>query len=132
MELQYGSFGSNKKNEDIERNLESELKSINVLLGYSLRFGDSWDGIRKFRLIVGPKYHRLIKVEGPNITKDSLKTQFIAAHLGFSYAVSQSLFIDLNYTHSLINILKEPLVTTDTYVPYYLTLGVSYYLSKTK
>ncbi len=130
IELQYAAYGSNKKNEDVEENLEANLNSINVLLGYSLRFGDSWDGIRKFRFIVGPKYHRLIKVDGPNITKESLKSQFIAAHVGFSYAVSKSVLLDLTYTHSVMNLLKEPLKTTDTYVPYYLTLGVSYYVSK--
>ena len=83
IELQYAAFGSNKKNEDVEENLEANLNSINILLGYSMHFGDSWDGIRKFRFIVGPKYHRLIKVEGPNINKESLKSQFIAAHVGF-------------------------------------------------
>jgi len=130
LDLQYGTYGSKKKDEDVERNLESDLKSINILLAYSLRFGDSWDGVRKFRFIVGPKIHRLIKVEGPNISKDALKNQFIAAHVGFSYVASKSVLIDLTYTHSVVNLLKEPLMTTDTYVPYYLTLGVSYYVSR--
>jgi hypothetical protein len=128
IELQYGAYGSKKKNEDVEENLEADLSSINVLVGYSLRFGDSWDGKRKFRLIVGPKFHRLIKVEGPNIKKESLKSQFIAAHVGFSYAVTKSIFLDLTYTHSVMNLLNEPLTTTDTYVPYYLAFGVSYYV----
>lgn len=130
MELQYGNYGSKKKNEDVEENLESKISSINVLLGYSLRFGDSWDGVRKFRLIVGPKYHRIINVDGPTISKETLKNQFIALHLGFSYAVSPSLLLDLTYTHSLMNLLEEPLATTDTYVPYYLSVGVSYYVSE--
>jgi Outer membrane protein beta-barrel domain len=130
LELQYGSYGSNKKNEDVEKNLESDMKSINVLLGYSLRFGDSWDGRRRFRFIVGPKLHRFIKVDGPNISKESLKNQFIAAHLGFSFVASKSILIDLTYTHSVMNLLNEPLMTTDTYVPYYLSLCMSYYVSK--
>ena len=130
LDLQYGTYGSKKKDEDVERNLESDLKSINILLAYSLRFGDSWDGVRKFRFIVGPKIHRLINVDGPNISKDDLKNQFIAAHVGFSYVASSAILIDLTYTHSVMNLLKEPLMTTDTYVPYYLAIGVSYYVSR--
>jgi hypothetical protein len=130
VELQYAQYGSRKKNEDVEENLEATLSSLNVLLGYSLRFGDSWDGVKKFRFIVGPKFHRIINVDGSNITKEALKSQFIAAHVGFSYIISRSVILDLTYTYSVVNLLIEPLRTTDTYVPYYLTLGVSYYIRK--
>ena len=130
VELQYSSFGSAKRGEDADLNLEVGLQSINVLLGYSLRFLDTWDGEQKMRVIVGPKFQRLIEVDGPNLTKEQLKSLFVSANVGLSYIVTNAFIIDLTYTHGLANILKEPLSQADSLVPYYLTLGVSYYISK--
>ena len=130
LELQYAEFGSRRRNEDIEMNLEMDLGSINVLAAYSLRFGDSWDGIRKFRVLVGPKFQRLLKVEGPNVNESTLQRSFVSAHVGLSYVISESLLIDLSYTHAFGNLLLEPLRSTDSLVPYYLALGLNYYIFK--
>ncbi len=130
VELQNTAFGSKRKNEDVEMNLQADLNSVNVLLAYSLRFGDSWDGVRKFRFMVGPKFNSILKASGPNISEDVIRNSFIAGQATFSYVPSKSFMIDLTYTHAFQNILTEELPTTDSLVPYYLTLGVTYYIFK--
>lgn len=133
VELQYSSIGSKKKNEDVDLNLEMDMQTINVFLGYSRRFGDTWEGRQKFRLFAGPKVQRIIEVESPNIPENSFKSMFVSAEIGCSYIFTPSFMADLTYTHSLMNILDEPAgSSTDKLVPYYLSLGVSYYLNKKK
>jgi hypothetical protein len=130
VELQNTSYGSRLKNEDVEMNLEADLNSVNVLLAYSLRFGDSWDGVRKFRFMVGPKFNSILKASGPNISEDVLRNSFFAGQATFSYVPSDAVMIDLSYTHALQNILTEELPGTDSLVPYYLTLGLTFYFFK--
>ena len=128
VELQNTAFGSRRRNEDVEMNPETDLNSVNVLLAYSLRFGDSWDGVRKFRFMIGPKFNSILKANGPNIDEDVIRSSFIAGQATFSFVPSESFMIDLSYTHAFQNILTEELSTTDSLVPYYLTLGLTYYI----
>jgi len=130
LELQNTAYGSRRRNEDVEMNLQTDLNSVNILLAYSLRFGDSWDGIRKFRFMVGPKFNSILKANGPNIDEDVIRSSFIAGQVTFSFVPSGSFMIDLSYTHAFQNILTQELTTTDTLVPYYLTLGLTYYVFK--
>ena len=128
VELQYAEYGSRKRNEDVEMNFEVDMGSINVLAAYSWRFGDSWDGYRKFRLLFGPQYNRILNGSGPNITTDALRSGYISLHGAFSYVINEALLVDLSYTHSINNVLKEPMAMTDNLVPYYLSLGLNYYI----
>ena len=126
--LEYTSFGSNKRNEDAEMSTEIGMQSINVVVAYSIRFGDSWEGDKRFRVILGPKYQRIITVKSSDVNEDMLHKDFIAGYVGFSYIFSEALMLDLAYTHSFSNILKEELISTNSLVPYYLTLGLTYYV----
>ena len=132
LNLQYASFGSRRTDEDSGVSSEIGLRSINVLPAYSLRFGDSWDGQKKFRLVVGPKFQRIIGVESRDFEREDLRTMFVSGNLGLSYLISNSFIIDLTYTHSFQNIVKNPSEKTDTLIPYYLSFGLSYYLYKKK
>lgn len=64
LELQYTTFGSNQRKERSPVRLETDFRSINVLLGYALRFGDAWDGSKKFRALGGLRLHSILE-SGP-------------------------------------------------------------------
>ena len=130
LELQYADYGSRKRNEELDMNMEVDMGSLNVLVAYSVRFGDSWDGFKKFRVLAGPQFNRVLSASGPNIREDNIRQSFFSAHVAVSYVLTESVLIDLSYTHAVANILEEPLMLTDTLVPYYLSLGVNYYIFK--
>jgi len=130
VELQNSAFGSNKRNEDVGVSLEADLNSVNVLLAYSFRFGDSWDGVRKFRFMIGPKFNSILKASGPNINDEVVKSSFWAGQATFSYMPGEAFMIDLSYTHAFQNILSEDVLEADSLVPYYLGLGLTYYIFK--
>ncbi len=131
VELQYATFGSNQNNEDNATRLETEFKTINVMCGYVLRFGDAWDGTKKFRISVGPRIHAIQKSKlGRDDGHALLDRYILSAHASFGILLSDSFILDLSYNQGLSNILKTELMGIDKLKPYYLSLGVVYYLYK--
>lgn len=129
IELQYAQFGSKRDILATGPNLAIDLRAISVLLGYSLQFGDSWDGSRDFRMIVGPRYNHITEAESRLINEGGLRN-YLSAQVTGSYFVTPNVLIDLSYTHALQNILDSTLEGFDQLVPYYFTLGVSWYLHR--
>ena len=129
VELRHATFGSVKRNEQATARVAVDLQSIDVLFAYSRRVGDAWDGQQKFRFLVGPRIHRVINAKSELVEKDDLSTFFISAHFGISHLISRSLLIDLTYTHGLMDILDTEFQGVSKLQPYYLSLGLSYYLS---
>ena len=131
VDLQYATFGSAQSKEFGNPYLETEIQTINMLAGYSLRFGDSWDGSKKFRILIGPRLHAIQKSRlGRNHVSGGLDRYFVSANLGFGVYLSNSFVLDINYNHGLSNILKTPMESVEKLNPYYLSLGLTYYLYK--
>jgi len=131
VELQYATFGSAQSREYGVQHLETEIHTLNILLGYTLRFGDNWDGSKKFRLLVGPRIHaiqksRLREKDG----KGSLDRYFVSGHAGLGVLLSDSVILELSYNQGLSNILKTKMEGIEKLNPYYLSLGITYYLYK--
>ncbi len=142
---QYTLFGSNKKGERFSNEgnkifVEMDIRTINVLFAYSYRFGDSWTGDKKYRLNSGVRVHRLlnantniIKSRGAGeITIDKgkdLDDFFLTLDLGVGLNIASNLGLELEYNHSLQNILKTQKADVRKLAPFYLSLGVSYYFS---
>ncbi len=131
VELQYATFGSGHGQEYGVATLETEIKTLNVFTGYILRFGDAWDGSKKFRLSIGPRIHAIQKAElGGKEGKGMLKRYFVSANVGVGAFLSEHLIVDLNFNHGLSNILKTEMEDFQSLQPYYLALGLTYYLYK--
>ena len=128
--LEYASFGSKVATEFESTSVELDLGSIDILAAYSMRFGDTWDGQKRFRFVVGPKFHRFIEVNSPDLDRESIRNFMISGHFGLGFILTPSFILDLSYTHSFTNIFQGEPVDTDKLVPYYLSVGVSYYLNR--
>ena len=133
VELQRVTFGSSIKKETKSPRAEVDLTGYNVMAGYSVRFGDSWDGLYRFRAIVGPRFNSVTTASSPVIEEEAIQKTFVSVTAGLSYFMTPDLMMDLTYTHAIKNILNDPpegLVGIDKLVPYYINFSVSYYLSK--
>lgn len=129
VELQYTTFGSNHRNEDIAVRLETEFNTVNVMLGYSLRIGDAWDGVRRFRVMAGPRFHSVQKARLGSMTdKDQVKSSFLSLHIGAGMLLTENLLLDVRYNHALSDILEIEIPEIESLTPYYVALGVTYYL----
>jgi hypothetical protein len=130
VELQYATFGSNQRKETSAIKLETDLRSINVLCGYAIRFGDAWDGSKKFRAMPGLRLHALQKaVLGKEESLDLVDRYFVSLNLSFGLLLTDRWILDLTYNQGLSDILKEDREEISKLNPYYLTLGVVYYLN---
>ena len=115
-----------------------DLSTINVLFGYSYRFGDTWTEEKKYRLNAGLRIHRLLNTNTniirtsqiANVTIDKeedLSNFFLTLDLGVGINLTSDLGLELSYNHSLQNILKNQKANITKLAPFYLSLGVSYY-----
>lgn len=140
---QYSYFGSKRKNERPGNEtkqifVEMDLSTINVLFGYSYRFGDSWTEEKKYRINAGVRVHRLLnaqtniirtgQIEAVTIDQKADLTNFFSTlELGVGLNLTRHLGLELSYDHSLQNILKNKKANLTKLAPFYLSLGVSYY-----
>jgi hypothetical protein len=130
VELQYAVFGSNQSKETGVVRLETEIKTLNILCAYALRLGDSWDGVKKFRLLVGPRLHAIQSAKfGDSSDRDLWTRYFVSANVAFGVLLADRVILDLGYNHGLTNILRQDLNVVDKLNPYYLSLGLTWYLS---
>lgn len=131
LELQYAEMGSRQRKEVSGVKLETDIQTLNILFAYTLRFGDTWDGKKKYRLVAGPRLHSIQKAKiGLHGDRSLLDRYFLAAHAGFGILLSESFVIELAYEQGLTNILKETYQTFDKLAPYSLSIGLVYYLYK--
>ncbi len=143
---QFTFFGSNRKDERFSKEanqifVEMDLSTINTLFGYSYRFGDSWTEDKKYRVNAGLRVHRLIKanthiirtgrVGDVMIVKgDDLPDFFLTLDLGVGLNLTPNIGLELSYNHAIQNLLKNQKVNITKLAPFYLSLGVSYYIFK--
>jgi len=131
VELQYSTFGSKQRKEVSTMRLETEIRTLNVLCGYAVWFGDAWDGSKKFRLLIGPRMHAIQKASlGRNSERNVLDRYFISGNVSFGILLSESFVMDLSYNQGLSNILKAEYMGIESLNPYYLSFGITYYLYK--
>ncbi len=131
IELHYSTFGSARRNEDLGIQLETEIRTINILTAYSLSFGDSWDGIRRFRLLLGPRFHVVQSARiGSQGDQTDISRVLVSAHAGLGVFLTHNSILDLSYNQVLGNILKTEIREINRLDPYYLSLGISLYLHR--
>ena len=130
VQLQYSNFGSRQRDESDElKTVETNFNTINAFCGYALRFGDSWDGSRRFRLLVGPKIHSVQKAElDGKPSKSSVDRYFLSASASIGAFISRSMIVDLGYEQGLTTIVKDGIPGLPGLVPYYLSIGTTVYL----
>lgn len=129
VELQYTTFGSRHENEESPVRLETAFRTVNMLLGYSLRFGDAWDGVPRFRAIAGPRVHAVHQATlGAIDDREQVRSPFITLHLGVGMLATEDLLIDVRYNHTLGNILERQIPEIQKLTPYYLSIGLAWYL----
>ena len=140
---QYSFFGSNRKRERFSNEVnqifvEMDLSTINVLFGYSFRFGDTWTEDKKYRLNAGVRAHRLLGAKTniirsasvANVTIDKeedLNKFFLTLDFTAGINLTPHFGLELGYNHSLQDILKNQKGNVTKLAPLYLSLGVSYY-----
>lgn len=143
---QFSFFGSKRGNEKFanETNqlfIEMDLSTINILSGYSFRFGDTWTEEKKYRVNAGLRTHRLTNTKiniirtsqfaGVIIDEDEdLKKFFLTLEFGFGLNLPKNFGMEISYNHSLHNLLKNQKGPITKLVPFYLTIGVNYYIFK--
>ena len=141
---QYAFLGSKKGSEKFSNEvnqlfIELDISTINFLGGYSFRFGDTWTEEKKYRVNAGMRIHRKINTktniirtsQAANVTFDEdqdLKDFFMCLELGAGINLSRNFALELSYSHSLQNILKNQKGNITKLIPFYLSLGVSYYI----
>lgn len=131
VDLQYSTFGSNQRKEQSPIRLETDFRSINILCGYALRFGDAWDGSKKFRVMAGLRMHSVQKaVLGGDEDRTLVDRYFISLNLSLGLLMTENWLLDLSYNQGMSNILKNDIAEIDKLIPYYISLGVLYYLHK--
>jgi len=129
VELQYTTFGSAHGNENSPIKLETDIRTINTLCAYSVRFGDAWDGVARFRAVAGPRFHAVQHaVLGNTNDRNQLKKTFFSLHLGCGMLLTENLLLDLGYQHVLGNILEADVPGIDRLRPFFLSLGLTCYL----
>jgi hypothetical protein len=129
LELQYATLGSKRSSEASGMPLPTDFKAIGVMLAYSVQFGDAWDDTREFRFLIGPRYNAIVDADVSLLTEDDLRN-YLSFQATISYALSRNFLLDLSYSHALQNIMRKPLEDFDRLVPYYFSLGVSWYLHR--
>ncbi|MEO1258540.1 MAG: porin family protein [Bacteroidota bacterium] len=143
---QYAFFGSKKNSEKFSNEvnqlfIELGLSTINFLGGYSFRFGDTWTEEKKYRINAGLRIHRKIKSDvniirtsqAANVTFDEdedLKDFFMCLEFGAGINLPRNFGLELSYSHSLQNILKNQKGNITKLVPFHLSLGLNYYIFK--
>jgi hypothetical protein len=149
---QFTMIGSNKKDERFPQLatqppsndsithifVEMDLSTINTLLGYSYRFGDTWTGEKKYRINAGLRIHRIINTD-VNIIKmggigevlvekdKDLNSYFLTVDVGAGINLTRNFGLELSYSHSPQNILKNQKINVTKLAPFYLSFGLSYY-----
>ena len=73
VDLGFNGLGSNRGTEKIPNDinrilLETDLTTINILLGYQFRFGNRWDGKKYYTVKAGVNYHRIVKISNSILT----------------------------------------------------------------
>jgi hypothetical protein len=118
--------------------VEMDLSTINTLLGYSYRFGDTWTGEKKYRINAGLRIHRIINTD-VNIIKmggigevlvekdKDLNSYFLTVDVGAGINLTRNFGLELSYSHSPQNILKNQKINVTKLAPFYLSFGLSYY-----
>ncbi len=140
---QYTFFGSKRKSERFSNEInqifiEMDLSTVNVLFGYSYRFGDDWIQESKYRINAGLRVHRLLNTETNIIKttqfaevtieeKEDLTKYFMTLDLGAGINLTPDIGLEISYNHSLNNLLKNQKANITKLSPFYLSLGVSFY-----
>lgn len=126
VELKQALYGSSRRQEQTTH-LEIDIRSIDVVLAYGRRFGDRWDGQQRFRVLAGPRLHRIIVAKSETLNRTDLATFFLSAQITLSHLIGPATQLDLAYAHGLSDILDTELTGVGKLQPYFLSFGVSHH-----
>ena len=153
VECTYQSFGSSIKDENKSLTAAGmrdlyiwDMSSASVFLGFSQHLGQKPidEPSLKFRFIGGLRAHGIVKKEvevrhpvgimaDQTIEAADVKRFMVGLSLGAGVFIRPNLILDIAYDYSLSNLLIKPelddMRVLPDILPYYYSLGISYYLS---
>ncbi len=118
---------------------EIDFQVISIYLGYSKKVGDSWDGELRFRFATGLKLNHFLKQQSklftgrvdynPILTDADFKKRYVSFRMSIGLLIFKNTILNLSYDHSIQNILTtQNDLPVSKLVPFYLGLGLSYYI----
>ena len=144
IDLGYQRLGSNRGAEKIPSDLnrillETELSTINILLGYQFHFGNRWDGKKFYTLKAGLNYHRIVKISNAILTRnfsieeeaipeDQFSNQYLAVHVSLGRFLADRFAFSMGVDFGLSNLLIKPQYNIQNIAPYHLFGKFSYYI----
>ncbi len=144
VDLGFNTLGSKKGSENIPRDgnkilLETNLQTVNILVGYQFLFGNRWDGKKYYLMRGGINYNRILNKSNTILTNnfgimeteiadEDFISQYFSINFSLGKILTQKFVIRFGIDYGLNNLLKSSQYNISSISPYQIYFNINYYV----